>query len=1356
MNTNKSCGTLVARMLPGSWMWRRAALMLLAAVCTIVMSATPAIDITFSAEGESSDVESVTVTNLTHTDIEPVTLTGTDILRLMDPAEIQTAIDGVGETKTVTQPILTPNPSMGDGTLIFDVKEAGTVRVSIYAIDGKQLETATLAVEQGRNTALIPSQAPGIYIVSVEGKGIKASTRWICYGSPSGSRITLGGAGQWANVTLPVKSVSSFTSKPLETRAGASANVVPMPFNVGDVLRFEGTSGEMTTIVVNAPKRSHSVPFYFYPCKDVSGNTYPIVEAGGMLWMAEDLHALQKLNGVSIFYDNEASAWASAKQNKESTAMAMVVNDDDIYYTYAGARLALPEGWQLPTLGELNAVAENLGGYDVVGEKMKRSGDSYSFRDKRTALPDSLQLRISPKGYVSEEGRVTDTNSGFILTGTREKSKALYMSINNGNTKGVLTSDGLPSYAAVHVRGVRPAPSSYATMIAQLYSGSQMDAKSRTQRRAESAGEENPYTGEVNPYTGTPYGEYYTVDNSTKQMVLDVTGQKCMGWDGTFNLDESYFGTVFVNAADGSITQKQAEGDWIRNANGDRMNRTQLKKLCPQRRADGTYNTLKVSYQDVIAHDYQDDGSTDGHWMARDIQGKEGTLTLEVFGNAEQNFGMLRSIGLPGVYTMSEFDGFKENGTNWAEELRVNEYFMKRLNLLCADFNQDGVDDVVVGFCGQWMVLDGTDYMTVLARRTFPTDCVRACVGDLDENGFTDLGFIYQHNDQLHVRVLMDDVNKLDEYKHPQIDVVADYVGTLPVEKAGVSSFLDIKFDDITNTGKSVLCLAVPNRHISLNPKSAFYVLQRGSNNLLTQVFKFEEEQKVELSNMGNDRTSTNTNSTIAVVHTRGLGERPDVLLHNGLYRLNDANEFEQVNIGGYKGDGKIIDVAIPSDAVAVGRFTDDLEEGYEQLAYFGVRVAGFEYSHWSGSAGDWHRRGIYGLAELLTPNVTKGEMTRKELHNGVIGSHCNWTKDGDFHYGAIFPAFCATSYTNIDTRRYKFVSCQATMSEPRIKFALAAAPYWATVPEGYANAGEEYDYGDNGPSTEWATWTSTTSGKENSNSTSASVIFGLEQENKFSLFGVDIAKYGFEFETNLTHQWEKSVAHTDTWTYESGCSAGRDNKVGLTMTPYWLYTYECVDSNDPDNIGTTLICGAPSYPRDLELSQTDYMLLRGDRDDIPDVSTVFTHTPGNPLTYLSNPDLVTSTGGILWSNNNKDKYSTTGSDGTKSYSIEVSSETASTTQNTFGFDTKLVGFVGGANTTVKAGFGAGYSHTWSTIYNTSNGTVVTGTVPLPKRWGDVPIFDWNMYRHVVKVGGQEFPVVNYIVKNVRKSSTGK
>ena len=59
--------------------------MLLAALCFPVMAQEElkVINLTFAGRGESDVVESVTVTNLSHPEIEPVTMSGTDILSAM-------------------------------------------------------------------------------------------------------------------------------------------------------------------------------------------------------------------------------------------------------------------------------------------------------------------------------------------------------------------------------------------------------------------------------------------------------------------------------------------------------------------------------------------------------------------------------------------------------------------------------------------------------------------------------------------------------------------------------------------------------------------------------------------------------------------------------------------------------------------------------------------------------------------------------------------------------------------------------------------------------------------------------------------------------------------------------------------------------------------------------------------------------------------------------------------------------------------------------------------------------------------------------------------------------------------------
>ena len=89
----------------------RAALMLLVSVLTTVTTAGAAdvIDLTFAGRGEATSVESVTVTNLTHTDTAPVTLSGSATLRLIDIAAAMRKGDvnvdnqvGIGDIVAIT------------------------------------------------------------------------------------------------------------------------------------------------------------------------------------------------------------------------------------------------------------------------------------------------------------------------------------------------------------------------------------------------------------------------------------------------------------------------------------------------------------------------------------------------------------------------------------------------------------------------------------------------------------------------------------------------------------------------------------------------------------------------------------------------------------------------------------------------------------------------------------------------------------------------------------------------------------------------------------------------------------------------------------------------------------------------------------------------------------------------------------------------------------------------------------------------------------------------------------------------------------------------------------------------------
>ena len=96
------------------------------------------IDLTFSARGEAPTVESVTVTNLTHTDIPAVTLNGTATLRLnnLDAAFETGDVNGDGSVDVAdiaTIISVMASGSAGDSPASADVNGDGTVDVADIA-----------------------------------------------------------------------------------------------------------------------------------------------------------------------------------------------------------------------------------------------------------------------------------------------------------------------------------------------------------------------------------------------------------------------------------------------------------------------------------------------------------------------------------------------------------------------------------------------------------------------------------------------------------------------------------------------------------------------------------------------------------------------------------------------------------------------------------------------------------------------------------------------------------------------------------------------------------------------------------------------------------------------------------------------------------------------------------------------------------------------------------------------------------------------------------------------------------------------------------------------------------------------
>jgi len=116
--------------------------------------------------------------------------------------------------------------------------------------------------------------------------------------------------------------------------------------------------------------------------KDIDGNTYNTVQIGSQCWMRENLKTTKYATGENILLVTDNQVWYYLNEG----AMCYYNNDASnaaVYgalyngYTIDDGDLC-PEGWHVPTNDEWNILANELGGANVAGYKMKTAYDWYS------------------------------------------------------------------------------------------------------------------------------------------------------------------------------------------------------------------------------------------------------------------------------------------------------------------------------------------------------------------------------------------------------------------------------------------------------------------------------------------------------------------------------------------------------------------------------------------------------------------------------------------------------------------------------------------------------------------------------------------------------------------------------------------------------------------------------------------------------------------------------------------------------------------------------------------------------------------------------------------------------------------
>ena len=115
---------------------------------------------------------------------------------------------------------------------------------------------------------------------------------------------------------------------------------------------------------------------------DIDGNSYPTVQIGTQIWMAENLRTFKYRNGNVIDHVKLNTEWEET--NLTERGGLCLYGNNGVYevpygllynwYAVNDARGLCPAGWHVPTDVEWTTLVNYLGGASVAGGKMKEVG----------------------------------------------------------------------------------------------------------------------------------------------------------------------------------------------------------------------------------------------------------------------------------------------------------------------------------------------------------------------------------------------------------------------------------------------------------------------------------------------------------------------------------------------------------------------------------------------------------------------------------------------------------------------------------------------------------------------------------------------------------------------------------------------------------------------------------------------------------------------------------------------------------------------------------------------------------------------------------------------------------------------
>lgn len=319
------------------------------------------------------------------------------------------------------------------------------------------------------------------------------------------------------------------------------------------------------------------------------------------------------------------------------------------------------------------------------------------------------------------------------------------------------------------------------------------------------------------------------------------------------------------------------------------------------------------------------------------------------------------------------------------------------------------------------------------------------------------------------------------------------------------------------------------------------------------------------------------------------------------------------------------------------------------------------------------------------------------------------------YPYMSLSPIDCDNDSTLV-----KLEDVEYSYTDPEVFAILESTPYF-----------NELDGGDiNNSGTSYGTSKGTEVGTSTSNGLTTQVVFGFEYEVDDFTAGFTC---GFEIETTIENNftWESSESIATEYSLEYVNDTG-DNCVIMYRRPVTAWKYKV---KNKDN---TLVLAKEGSIVTNMLSVDKYNEIAAKRD-LDEITDSMVAEPGNPFSYRSS--LIGLENAVV-----SEDVATFSGGGT----ISQSFTNTHTSEKTFTYELNTSFVACGKAFGVKAGGGAGYTHSTSNSTINTSSITKTGTVSSTGDPDGDYDFNWSFAHWTESLNGNKVPVLGYVLSGVK------